>query len=64
MEGQDGAAGGQRNVEPERKDFWDSFGAPAEETLKPTGLGTSAIKKSSGGNSAAPKSKDDGWDDW
>jgi len=62
VEGQDGSAAGRRNVEPERKDFWDSFGASAEEA-KPTGLGTSAIKKSGGGTGAS-KGKDDGWDDW
>ena len=66
VEGQENpAAGGRRNAEPERKDFWDSFGAPAEETSKPSGLGTSAIKKSSGGGpTTASKGKDDGWDDW
>lgn len=64
VEGQDGNPPGGRNAEPARKDFWDSFGAPAEETSKPSGLGTSTIKKSGGGGSTAPKGKDDGWDDW
>lgn len=64
VEGQDGSLNGRRNVEPERKDFWDSFGAPAEEASRPSGLGTTAIKKGGGSGSAATKGKDDGWDDW
>jgi len=51
--------------EPEKKDFWDSFGAPAEE--KKSALGTSAMKKPSlgmGGSSSVQGKKDDEWDDW
>ncbi|ORX89203.1 hypothetical protein BCR34DRAFT_581873 [Clohesyomyces aquaticus] len=80
------AAGGRRAVEPEKKDFWDSFGAPpagpskdkedfwdefgaAGEARqqskagglgaqkKPSGIGTSAVKKSA-------EKKDDAWGDW
>ena len=52
----------QQNVEPERKDFWDSFGVADEPAPKSSNLGTSAMKKKEGGQQ--PK-KDDGWgDDW
>ena len=64
VEGHDGGAAGRRNAEPERKDFWDSFGASTEEISRPSGLGTSTIKKSSGGGPTAAKGKEDGWDDW
>lgn len=72
VEGQDNAAaasasrGGPQRKEPERKDFWDSFGvsdnpAPA----KPSSIGTAAMKKNTGDDAAAKKKKDDGWgDDW
>ncbi|KAH7359632.1 hypothetical protein BKA66DRAFT_227910 [Pyrenochaeta sp. MPI-SDFR-AT-0127] len=75
------------NVEPERKDFWESFGeapkgptkdkqdfwdefASAGETKvnatqaksKPSGIGTSAMKKNTGG--AAGGKKDEGWGEW
>lgn len=30
VEGSDAPAGRRRNAEPEQKDFWDSFGAPAK----------------------------------
>ena len=65
-------------VDPEHKDFWDSFGeAPttaAESSAKPSSIGTAAMRK--GGEavgsatpasaSAAPagKRKDNGWDGW
>lgn len=65
IEGQDEAAAKAANkgkVEPERKDFWDSFGAPAEP--KSGSLGTSAMKKTNNNAGQQPK-KDDGWgDDW
>ncbi len=67
IEGQDegaSAAAGKKKVEPERKDFWDSFGASGEE--KPSNIGTGVMKKPSSGASGAQKrNKDDGWgDDW
>lgn len=69
VEGQDNAAasaaGARSHVEPERKDFWDSFGggaSAADKPVKPSSIGTSAVKKSTTG---ATKKKDDGWgDDW
>lgn len=75
VEGQDNAAaaaatrsGSGSKVEPERKDFWDSFGVSNEQSSPPqkSSVGTSAIKKTtSGGEAAARKKKDDGWgDDW
>lgn len=66
IEGQDeGAANAaaRKKVEPERKDFWDSFGV-SNEPPKPSNIGTGVMKKSTGG-SGAPRNKDDGWgDDW
>ena len=69
VEGQDekaSAAAAARRVEPERKDFWDSFGmgaGGAGGASKPaSSIGTSAMKKTPG---SSQKSKDDGWgDDW
>ncbi|KIW16734.1 hypothetical protein PV08_03923 [Exophiala spinifera] len=64
VEGQDEkASAAARRVEPERKDFWDSFGMGASGAPKPaSSIGTSAMKKTPG---ASQKSKDDGWgDDW
>ena len=82
------ASGGpRRNVEPENKEFWDSFGqeptgppkdkrafwddfaaagevAAQQKTVKPTSIGTSAMKTSSGGGGAAKKDEGDGWGDW
>jgi len=85
VEGSDTPLSNQRAVEPEQKDFWDSFGAPqrgpaadkkdfwdefagASDTRsqtvgmstagkKPSGIGTSAMKKPS-------KKEDEGWGDW
>lgn len=75
-----------RAVQPEKKDFWDSFGdAPkgpandkkdfwdefssvgeqrmntAEQKKKPSGIGTSAMKK---GGAGGPAKKDDEWGEW
>ena len=66
VEGQDekaSAAAAARQVEPERKDFWDSFGMPSEP--KPnSSIGTSAMKKNPAAN-PPKKTKEDGWgDDW
>ncbi|RMZ91429.1 hypothetical protein DV736_g1320, partial [Chaetothyriales sp. CBS 134916] len=67
VEGQDthtGQTAARRKFEPERKDFWDSFGTT--EPPKASSIGTSAVKKpASGGSSQPAKNKDDGWgDDW
>jgi ADP-ribosylation factor GTPase-activating protein 1 len=66
IEGQDQGANTAANkkvVEPERKDFWDSFGAPAEE--KPSNIGTGVMKKTTSGSGPQKKNKEDGWgDDW
>ncbi|KAL5379553.1 hypothetical protein DPSP01_008430 [Paraphaeosphaeria sporulosa] len=80
VEGSDGPASSSRSrAEPEKKDFWDSFGAPpagpaadkkdfwdefsnvggqaAAGAKKPSGIGTSAMKK------PATK-KEEEWGDW
>lgn len=59
-----GASGGARRAEPEKKDFWESFGEPVvAEKPKPSALGTSAMKKPEPPKAAK---KDDDWDneDW
>ena len=54
--------GARRKVEPERKDFWDSFGGN-DEPAKPSSIGTSAMKKAPG--PTQKKKEDSGWgDDW
>ncbi len=58
--------GGSTTLEPERRDFWDSFGAPAEDekrTSKASAIGTTAVKKKQEGPMSA-KAKDEGWEEW
>ena len=92
VEGDDSSTGARRGgPEPDRKDFWERFGAapkgPAKdkqdfwdefasageartnattERKKPSGIGTSAMKKSSGSGSmgGAAAKKDDEWSEW
>ncbi|EMD63576.1 hypothetical protein COCSADRAFT_118620 [Bipolaris sorokiniana ND90Pr] len=91
VEGDDSSSTARRGApEPERKDFWESFGAapkgPAKEKQdfwdefasageartsttmekkKPSGIGTSAMKKSGGsGSMGGSAKKDDEWDKW
>ena len=70
VEGQDERTASRANrAEPERKDFWDSFGADASSTTasKASTIGTSAVKKGSGGGAggAPSKGKDEGWgEEW
>ena len=55
-----------RTVEPERRDFWDSFGAPAEDekrVAKTSAIGTSAVRKKDEG-SMGVKGKNEGWEEW
>lgn len=58
VEGQEGS---RRTVEPDRKDFWDSFGAPSTSETKPSSIGTSAMKKGGGTSS---RGQEEGWDEW
>ena len=57
-----GAGGGSpsRSVEPERKDFWDSFGDAGEEKRTGGAIGTAAMRKGGGGGSG----KEEKWDNW
>ncbi|KIV91621.1 hypothetical protein PV10_06139 [Exophiala mesophila] len=75
VEGQDEqaakSAARRTKVEPEKKDFWDSFGVPDESSSasKPSSsIGTSAMKKMNHVQANPPlknKNKEDGWgDDW
>lgn len=56
--GSGGAAGSRgMGVEPERRDFWDSFGdAGAEKKNSSGAIGTAAMRKGGG--------KEEGWGDW
>jgi ADP-ribosylation factor GTPase-activating protein 1 len=62
--------GGARGAaEPERKDFWDSFGKDDEalsaNKTKPSSIGTAAMKKGGGGHGGSGgKEEGDGWGDW
>jgi ADP-ribosylation factor GTPase-activating protein 1 len=57
----------------DKQDFWDDFASAGEtrttaasglgQKPKPSGIGTSAMKKS-GGSGSAPGKKDDKWEDW
>ena len=81
VEGQDdkaSSAAAGRKADPERKDFWDSFGQP--EGFKSLGgasgggggggggsnsIGTSAMRKTTNPTANPPRKKEDGWgDDW
>ena len=60
--GGSGGAVGSRAVavEPERRDFWDSFGdAGAEKKSSSGAIGTAAMRKGGGGGG-----KEEGWGDW
>lgn len=54
----------------DKQDFWDDFAAAGQsatqQKAKPTTLGTSAMKTSSGGSGAGPagKKEEDGWGEW
>ena len=53
----------------DKKDFWDSFSAAGEAVqqnrTKATSIGTSAMKKPSGGSGGTSGKKDeDSWGDW
>lgn len=69
VEGESGPTSSKtsRTVEPERKDFWDSFAAAAEErsnaaSSKPSAIGTTAMKKGGYGATGGVKKKES-WED-
>ena len=72
VEGQDASAASSatsRRGEPEKKDFWDSFGqgGGAGGVGGNSSIGTSAMKKTTSATTARPprKTKEDGWgDEW
>ena len=58
--------GPSRTVEPERRDFWDPFGVPAEDekkASKPSAIGTSAVRKKDE-SSMGVKGKNEAWEEW
>ena len=63
-EGGSGSGRGTKAVEPERRDFWDSFGAAPETAKKAGAIGTAAMKKGGGGGKEDGWGKDDKWDDF
>ena len=64
-EGSTAARSSKSKVEPERRDFWDSFGdAGADNKSKgSSSIGTAAMRKG-GGGSGGGEGKGDGWDNW
>ena len=56
-----------RKVEPEHRDFWDSFGAPEvkmSEGRKGGAIGTAAMRKGGIGGGGGAGKEDDKWDDF
>lgn len=70
VEGEGGTSSSSRTIEPEKKDFWDSFGAPGEPTKKSSTIGTAAMKGGgAGGGGLEGKGTgggkgEDGWEEW
>lgn len=61
--GSGGVARSRGAVEPERRDFWDSFGdAGAEKNGSSGAIGTAAMRKGGGGGGSG--GKEEGWGDW
>ncbi|MCJ1353979.1 MAG: Zn finger-containing GTPase- Activating Protein for ARF [Icmadophila ericetorum] len=60
VEGESGPA--RSVVQPEKKDFWDSFGAPVEGEKKSSTIGTAAMRGGGGGNKDG--GKEDDWEKW
>lgn len=58
--GSGGASRPRGAVEPERRDFWDSFGDAAVEK-KSGAIGTAAMRKGGGGGGGG---REEGWGDW
>jgi hypothetical protein len=59
-------SGRSRTAEPERREFWDSFGAPAAEERgggQASAIGTAAVRKKNEGTMGG-KGKDEGWEEW
>lgn len=57
----------------DKKDFWDEFASAGDTRTqtqlpkskpKPSGIGTSAMKKSSGGGPGGAGGKEDEWGEW
>lgn len=59
--GEGGTARSKAAVEPERRDFWDSFGDAGVDKSKGSSIGTAAMRKGGGGGG---EGKGDGWDNW
>ena len=65
----EGQEEGARKVAPEKKDFWDSFGASENSPAQPpkkSNVGTAAIRSAGTGSGAdQTKKRDEDWgDDW
>ena len=60
--GEGSTARSKAAVEPERRDFWDSFGDAGSDKSKGSSIGTAAMRKGGGGGGG--EGKGDGWDNW
>ena len=64
----EGGSSSSKTVEPEKKDFWDSFGAPGEAKKKSSTIGTAAMKAGgaggTGGRGLGGGKGEDGWEEW
>ena len=65
----EGSASSSKTVEPEKKDFWDSFGSPGEPTKKGSTIGTAAMKGGASGDAGGKGlggggKGEDGWEEW
>lgn len=64
VEDSGGSSASKPRQQPERKDFWDSFGEP--EKKESSSIGTAAMRKGggSGSGSGGGGEKGGGWDNW
>lgn len=64
----EGGSSSSKTVEPEKRDFWDSFGALGESTKKSSTVGTAAMKgggsSGTGGKGIGGGKGEDGWEEW
>lgn len=64
MENEGAGGSGRARVQPEKKEFWDSFGDAGGGGGGGGGssIGTAAMRKGGGGGGGG--GKDEGWGDW
>ena len=65
VEDSGGSTGARSKAQPEKKEFWDSFGEPEQKAG--SSIGTAAMRKGGGGGGGVGNGgtgKEDGWDNW